>query len=345
MGEEQYLPMEAIGASRIGNFIMGKVNNWREKRQAKQQEPESSITKIPWWLNPTDAAVISMGQTQMQQLETKAKEKSPLTFEQWLFDSTKDSFGDQVQNIIGTGTPVVQLIAGKSSESNFTVPNIKKQALAIALKSKPEQSKLIKGKDESGRNYVQWIINSDKEGNYNWKQLNGNYQVHAEKENKAERSFIKTNPKKVQEELLANNFDLGKYGADGKWGNVSEAAWQQAKQQGYTLENGKLIKKTRNFIQRAANDPGEHTLGAFTVRQYDDGSYEIMDTYDFNKSGTERSKQAIQNNTAADKGYETIRYYVGTLTEDKNFPIKWTISNDEVNKWRSDYETLHKSKN
>jgi hypothetical protein len=31
----------------------------------KQKETESSTTKIPWWVNPTDAAVISMGQTQM----------------------------------------------------------------------------------------------------------------------------------------------------------------------------------------------------------------------------------------------------------------------------------------
>jgi hypothetical protein len=32
MGEEQNLPMEAIGGARIANFIMGKVNNWREKQ-------------------------------------------------------------------------------------------------------------------------------------------------------------------------------------------------------------------------------------------------------------------------------------------------------------------------
>lgn len=40
MGEEQNLPMEAIGGARIANFIMGKVNNWRENRTAKQQEEE-----------------------------------------------------------------------------------------------------------------------------------------------------------------------------------------------------------------------------------------------------------------------------------------------------------------
>lgn len=69
MGEEQNLSMEAIGGSRLANFIMGKINNWRENRQSKQKESESesksesksSVTKIPWWVNPTDAAVMSMG--------------------------------------------------------------------------------------------------------------------------------------------------------------------------------------------------------------------------------------------------------------------------------------------
>lgn len=58
MGEEQNLPMETIGGARIANFIMGKVNNWREKQQINKEEmqkqkqyeglsEEEFITKFP----------------------------------------------------------------------------------------------------------------------------------------------------------------------------------------------------------------------------------------------------------------------------------------------------------
>ena len=50
-----------------------------------------------------------------------------------------------------------------------------------------------------------------------------------------------------QAALVAAGYDLGKSGAnkdgiDGAWGKKSEAAWQQAIQDGYVYENGRLIK-------------------------------------------------------------------------------------------------------
>ena len=46
----------------------------------------------------------------------------------------------------------------------------------------------------------------------------------------------------IQNQLINAGYDLGRYGADGKWGKVSQDALDKALAGGYKLENGKLYK-------------------------------------------------------------------------------------------------------
>jgi hypothetical protein len=42
--------------------------------------------------------------------------------------------------------------------------------------------------------------------------------------------------------LLARGYNLGKWGADGVWGNASQAAYDKALTDGWVYENGELVK-------------------------------------------------------------------------------------------------------
>lgn len=48
--------------------------------------------------------------------------------------------------------------------------------------------------------------------------------------------------KAKQEALLARGYNLGKWGADGVWGNASQAAYDKALADGWVYENGELVK-------------------------------------------------------------------------------------------------------
>ena len=54
--------------------------------------------------------------------------------------------------------------------------------------------------------------------------------------------LIATNPKLMQQLLMAEKYDLGEWKDDGKWGNTSKKAWAQAQKDGWVLKDGKLIK-------------------------------------------------------------------------------------------------------
>lgn len=70
--------------------------------------------------------------------------------------------------------------------------------------------------------------------------------------------YVKDNAKSVQQQLINAGYDLGKYGADGKWGKVSQDALDKALADGYKLENGKLskpsLKPRSKTVQDAASD-------------------------------------------------------------------------------------------
>lgn len=66
-----------------------------------------------------------------------------------------------------------------------------------------------------------------------------------------------------QKALLNAGYDLGKYGADGIWGNTSQTAWDKALVDGYTYQNGQLIKPKEN--KRASTYPNVHPTFGFNL--------------------------------------------------------------------------------
>ena len=54
-------------------------------------------------------------------------------------------------------------------------------------------------------------------------------------------TYLKNNAKSVQQQLLGLGYNLGKWGADGNWGNASQAAFDQAVKDGYMFKDGKFI--------------------------------------------------------------------------------------------------------
>lgn len=60
--------------------------------------------------------------------------------------------------------------------------------------------------------------------------------------------YLKDNAKSIQKQLIAAKYDVGKWGADGKWGKASQAALDKALSEGYKLENGKLIAPQKDNV-------------------------------------------------------------------------------------------------
>lgn len=71
------------------------------------------------------------------------------------------------------------------------------------------------------------------------------------KANYSEEQFIKDNAKSIQQQLINAGYDLGKYGADGKWGKVSQAALDKALSEGYKLERGQLASPKKTTLRTA----------------------------------------------------------------------------------------------
>lgn len=71
------------------------------------------------------------------------------------------------------------------------------------------------------------------------KPINSNPQV-------IDAAYLKNNAKQIQQQLLAEKFDIGKTGVDGIWGKASQSALDKARAAGYKLVNGKLVKPETN---------------------------------------------------------------------------------------------------
>lgn len=65
-----------------------------------------------------------------------------------------------------------------------------------------------------------------------------------------ERSFLKQNAETIQQQLLSEGFDLGKWGVDNKWGNASQAALDKALANGYELVGTKLVKNNSKSVSK-----------------------------------------------------------------------------------------------
>jgi LysM repeat protein len=79
----------------------------------------------------------------------------------------------------------------------------------------------------------------------------------------------KSSVKNLQEQLIKAGFSVGKWGADGIWGNASKAALAKAEAAGYQLKDGVLVKKP-GLVSKAAktaantfNEMGSLPLGSY----------------------------------------------------------------------------------
>lgn len=110
--------------------------------------------------------------------------------------------------------------------------------------SKDNSSQLTKTYNHTAESFVPM----ESIGAYNIGQIMGNaitknnsQKTNPYKEMSAE-ELIATNPKLMQQLLLENGYDLGKWRDDGIWGNASKKAWKQAQTDGYILKDGQLVK-------------------------------------------------------------------------------------------------------
>lgn len=96
------------------------------------------------------------------------------------------------------------------------------------------------------------------------KPINPNIQV-------VDTAYLKANAKQIQQQLLAEKFDIGKTGVDGIWGKASQSALDKAKAAGYKLVNGKLVKPassakpeltSKSSIRRVFESMGDRALGS-----------------------------------------------------------------------------------
>ena len=82
-------------------------------------------------------------------------------------------------------------------------------------------------------------------------------------------SNTKSSIKNLQQQLIQAGFNVGKWGADGVWGNASKAALAKAEAAGYKLKDGVLIKKPElvskivKTITNTANEMGSFPLGSY----------------------------------------------------------------------------------
>lgn len=82
-------------------------------------------------------------------------------------------------------------------------------------------------------------------------------------------SNTKSAIKNLQQQLIKEGFSVGKWGADGIWGNASKAALAKAEAAGYQLKNGVLVKKpglvskTAKTAANTFNEMGSLSLGSY----------------------------------------------------------------------------------
>ena len=70
-----------------------------------------------------------------------------------------------------------------------------------------------------------------------------------------EQQFIKDNARSIQQQLATAGYDLGKYGVDGKWGKVSQAALDKALADGYRLDRGQLVSSDKPKSTKIQSNP------------------------------------------------------------------------------------------
>ena len=81
------------------------------------------------------------------------------------------------------------------------------------------------------------------------------------------KAFVTDNAKTIQKQLVAAGYNVGRTGADGKWGKNSQAALDKALAEGYTLKGNQLVKPTLKSRKPTGVDPTYLKSNALTMQQ------------------------------------------------------------------------------
>ena len=104
--------------------------------------------------------------------------------------------------------------------------------------------------------------------------------------------------------------------------------WQQ-------INGGESVHNDRSVFAKAMSQPGMHILGQYVTIETPEG-YRIIDTYNFNKPGTDYAKNKITS--GKNTSYDNLRYYAGNYGANKDLEINQFIPRDEVLKWYNDFK-------
>lgn len=156
----------------------------------------------------------------------------------------------------------------------------------------------------------------------NWKDSIAKTAPSPYKPDYTQEQYLKDNAKSIQKQLLAENYDLGKWGADGKWGKSSQAALDKALADGYKLQNGKLIAPTKAQFIPANYQVGlvKHVQGQIKPEEIENAWEQVQNDPEFFQylytSGGEGKGRRLANvvNVAGN-------YVYGMINPDGNTPF------------------------
>lgn len=124
-----------------------------------------------------------------------------------------------------------------------------------------------------------------------------------------EQQFIKNNAKSIQQQLVNAGYDLGKYGVDGKWGKVSQAALDKALSEGYRLDRGKLVNSEKDSAKSTAVTsnpfiPVGYQAGA--VRHLQEQTAQVKPKEESKKSSSQSAKVVGSANAFVPMGAQAM---------------------------------------
>lgn len=105
--------------------------------------------------------------------------------------------------------------------------------------------------------------------------------------------------------------------------------WQQ-------INGGENVHNDRSIFSKALSQPGMHILGQYTTFESPEG-YRIIDTYNFNKSGTDYAKNKINSDKST--SYDYLRYQAGEYGQNKDLKIDQFIPKEKVLNWYNEFKS------
>lgn len=126
--------------------------------------------------------------------------------------------------------------------------------------SMPNQWQVIAGQNDAAANWVKQRVDTtinninqalaEQEANENEIQKKASVGTKGVVQQQAKADTIR-----LQQALLKEGYDLGKWGADGNWGKATDTAIAQAEKDGWTIDGHKLIKKPKQQAVKTDSTP------------------------------------------------------------------------------------------